>query len=72
MSAKVKSVIANAILAIMWGLSFWGLMFAGGAIIYGYYIYSLIAIIAVTIGLLVANKAADYIINGDYKKNKVD
>lgn len=72
MNEKTRSIIANVILAIMWGLSFWGLMFAGGAIIYGYYIYSLIAIIAVTIGLLVANKVADYIINGDYKKDKVD
>lgn len=68
MSAKVRNIIANAILGIMWGISYWGLMLAGGAIIYGYYIHSLIAIIAVVISILVANKAANYIIYGGSAK----
>lgn len=69
MSAKTKSIIANTILAIMYGIGFWGAMLAGGAIIYGYYIHSIIAIAAVVISILVANKAADYIIDGDYTKS---
>ncbi len=66
MSAKTKNIIANIILAVMYGIGFWGAMLAGGAIIYGYYIHSLVAIAAVVTSILVANKAADYIIDGDY------
>ena len=68
MSTKTKNIIANTILGIMWGISYWGLMLAVAAIIYGRYIHSIIAIIAVTIGLLVANKAANYIIYGGSAK----
>lgn len=68
MSTKTKNIIANAILGIMWGISFWGLMLAGAAFIYGRYIHSIIAIVAVVISLLVANKAANYIIYGGSAK----